>query len=127
MQYIDIETLNKRLPEIKASYQSKEPFKYVMFENFFPSEIAESIHDNYPEIDYGKWDGKTYVDQKNKFQNTKFEKGSQMDVLFNENDLHKLNVDQKFMVDHSIFVLKKLTVPNSNTGTGISKMELWKI
>ena len=111
MRYIDIETLNERLPEIKESYKSKKPFKYVMFENFFSSEIADSIHDNYPEIEYGKWDGTTYLDQKNKFQNTKFEEGSQMGVLFNElnsqeflNWLQKLtDFEEELMGDEELF------------------------
>jgi hypothetical protein len=111
MKYIDLEELNKRLPEIKARFQQQEPFRYVMFENFFPTEIADSIHDSYPEVDYGQWDGTTYVDQKNKFQKTTFDDGSFMDTLFKEfnseeflNWLQNLTeLDETLMGDEELF------------------------
>jgi Rps23 Pro-64 3,4-dihydroxylase Tpa1-like proline 4-hydroxylase len=84
MEFINLERLKDRLPEIKAQYQSKNPFKYIMFEGFFFPDKAEEIHTNYPEIEYGKWDGTTYVDQKNKFQQTRFAEGSIMDRVFKE-------------------------------------------
>jgi Rps23 Pro-64 3,4-dihydroxylase Tpa1-like proline 4-hydroxylase len=84
MELIDLGSLKNRLPEIKKDYQSKKPFRYVMFENFFSVEIAELIYKNYPAIENGKWDGTTFVDQKNKFQKTQFEKGSVMEKLFKE-------------------------------------------
>ena len=72
MKYIDIESLNIRLDSLKTDYHSKKPFKYVIFENFFPEEIAEDILNSYPTIQDGKWDGTTYLDQKNKFQKLVF-------------------------------------------------------
>jgi len=45
---------------------------------------ADLIHDNYPTIEVDKWDGKTYLDQKNKFQKTEFDKNSVMDKVFQE-------------------------------------------
>jgi Rps23 Pro-64 3,4-dihydroxylase Tpa1-like proline 4-hydroxylase len=56
----------------------------VMFENFFYPEKAETILENYPTIKDGKWDGTTYLDQKNKFQKTKFEENGTMDKVFKE-------------------------------------------
>lgn len=111
LKFIDIETLNKRLPEIKADFHSKKPFKYVMFENFFPEEIADKIHESYPKIEKGKWDGTTYVDQKNKFQKTQFDSGSTFDIVFNELNspeflawLQKLtDFDEEIMGDTSLF------------------------
>lgn len=84
MKFINLEELNRRLPEIKKEYQSKKPFRYVMFENFFPEDIVEQIHKGFPTIETGEWDGTTYIDQKNKFQKTKFESGSVMETVFQE-------------------------------------------
>ncbi len=49
-----------------------------------------------------------------------------MNVDFNTNDLEALDVDEKLMVDHNLFLLKKLTVNEDSDGPGISKLELWK-
>ncbi len=84
MNYIDIDSLYERLPALRAEYQSKKPFRYLMFENFFPLDKAEFIFKNYPAIENGKWDGTTYINQKNKFQKTKFEEGSGMNTVFKE-------------------------------------------
>jgi Rps23 Pro-64 3,4-dihydroxylase Tpa1-like proline 4-hydroxylase len=84
MEYINIKRLNETLKVIKADYQSKKPFRYVMFENFFVTEKAEVIHSSFPTIEDGKWDGTTYIDQKNKFQKTNFEENSVMDKVFKE-------------------------------------------
>jgi Rps23 Pro-64 3,4-dihydroxylase Tpa1-like proline 4-hydroxylase len=84
MQLINLDALRRRTPEIKADYQSKKPFRYVMFDNFFDPEVAELVHQNYPTIQDGVWDGTTYIDQKNKFQKTQFEQGSILNTLFTE-------------------------------------------
>jgi Rps23 Pro-64 3,4-dihydroxylase Tpa1-like proline 4-hydroxylase len=89
MEFIDFNSLTDRKAEIKADYQSKKPFRYVVFENFFLPDKAEILYGNYPSIADGKWDGTTYLDQKNKFQKTKFEKDSVMDRVF-----HELNSEQ---------------------------------
>jgi len=84
MELINFDSLKERQAIIKNDYQSKKPFRYVMFENFFSTEQAELIYQNYPSIENGKWDGTTYLDQKNKFQKTKFEENSVMDKVFKE-------------------------------------------
>ncbi|MFT5858096.1 MAG: Rps23 Pro-64 3,4-dihydroxylase Tpa1-like proline 4-hydroxylase [Flavobacteriaceae bacterium] len=84
MKYISITSLEERFNDLKADYQSKEPYRYIVFDDFFPPEIAEQILNEYPAIKNGKWDGTTYLDQKNKFQKSSFDKGSIMDDLFNE-------------------------------------------
>ncbi|MEM9024915.1 MAG: 2OG-Fe(II) oxygenase [Bacteroidota bacterium] len=84
MTYLDLNTLRSRLPELKADYQSKQPFRYLMFDQFFAPETAELIHSLYPTIEDGKWDGTTYLDQQNKFQQTTFEPGSPLDTVFAE-------------------------------------------
>lgn len=84
MQLINFNRLQEDKLKIKADYQSKKPFRYVMFENFFQKEKADLILNNYPEVKVGEWDGTTYLDQKNKFQKTDFETGSIMEQAFKE-------------------------------------------
>jgi Rps23 Pro-64 3,4-dihydroxylase Tpa1-like proline 4-hydroxylase len=84
MNYIDLQTLNSRMKEIKAAYQTAEPFHFVMIENFFFPDKAALVLEQYPSIHDGKWDGTTYLNQKNKFQKTSFESGSIMDQVFKE-------------------------------------------
>lgn len=111
MKYVHLENLNLRLDSLKEEYHSKKPFKYLMFDNFFSEEIAEEILSCYPTIEDGKWDGTTYLDQKNKFQKTKFETGSTLDVVFKELNskpflswLEKLTeVDSELIGDEDLF------------------------
>ena len=84
MEFIDIELLNKRLPELKQEFQSKRPFRYLMFDGFFPESVAELVHAEYPKIENGTWNGTTYIDQKNKFQKTEFDAETAMDQVFKE-------------------------------------------
>ncbi len=84
MELIDFQSLMDRQQSIKATYQAKQPFRYVMFENFFLPEKAELIYQAYPSITEGKWDGTTYIDQKNKFQKTKFDPNSLLEKVFQE-------------------------------------------
>ena len=35
MEYIDFESLTKRKAEIKKDFNSKKPFRFTVFENFF--------------------------------------------------------------------------------------------
>ena len=84
MEFIDLKELNQRLPDIKKKYQTKKPFRYVMFDDFFSKDIAEKIHDAFPPVEVGTWDGTTYIDQKNKFQQTSFESNSIMHQVFQE-------------------------------------------
>jgi Rps23 Pro-64 3,4-dihydroxylase Tpa1-like proline 4-hydroxylase len=84
MELIDFQGLLDRKDSIKKDYQSQKPYRYVMFENFFLPAQAELIYQNYPSIQDGKWDGTTYLDQKNKFQKTIFEPNSVMNKVFQE-------------------------------------------
>lgn len=84
MNYINFDSLQKRLNGIQIDFQSKKPFHYTVFENFFSQEMANHIHDSYPTIQNDSWDGTTYIDQKNKFQKTAFESGSIFNGVFKE-------------------------------------------
>ena len=56
----------------------------MVFDNILKYDAANTVHDSYPEISQGIWDGKTYRDQKNKFQKRTFEKNSIMQKVFDE-------------------------------------------
>jgi len=84
MGFIDFELLQKRSAEIRRDYSSKKRFHYTMFEGFFDPAAAESIYAGYPTVSDGRWDGTTYIDQKNKFQKTVFEPDSVFDNVFRE-------------------------------------------
>src|ERR1700733_5481981 len=84
MEFINIEKLNQNLQQTRDSFQNQKPFHYTMFEGFFYPEKAEVIYENYPTIQNGTWNGRTYVDQKNKFHTTKFESDSVFERAFKE-------------------------------------------
>jgi len=84
MEFIDLESLQNRSTEIARDYSSKTPFHYTKFDGFFRAAIADEVYKNYPDIKDGKWDGTTYIDQKNKFQKTTFESDSVFDKVFRE-------------------------------------------
>lgn len=84
MNYIDFDRLESDFDVLKKDFQSKEPFRYLVIENFLDHESAERVLKNYPKVEKRKWNGTTYLDQKNKFQLTEFEKGSVLDEVFIE-------------------------------------------
>jgi Rps23 Pro-64 3,4-dihydroxylase Tpa1-like proline 4-hydroxylase len=84
MEFIDIQSLNQRLDSIKLAYQSKKPFRYVLFNNFFLSEQAENIFQHYPSVHDDVWNNITYIDQKNKFWKNKFEENTLFDRVMKE-------------------------------------------
>jgi Rps23 Pro-64 3,4-dihydroxylase Tpa1-like proline 4-hydroxylase len=84
LKHIDIERLQADLSAIKEQFNGAKPFRYVCFDNFFENEKAQLIHEAYPVVDPGTWNGITYVNQKNKFQKTEFEAGSTLSSAFEE-------------------------------------------
>ena len=84
MKFINFDFLKDQQHVIRQDYQSKSPFRFVMFENFFKNDASEIIYKAYPAISDGKWDGTTYIDQKNKFQKTEFEESSVFNTVFSE-------------------------------------------
>jgi Rps23 Pro-64 3,4-dihydroxylase Tpa1-like proline 4-hydroxylase len=84
MEFIDFGNLEQRTGELKDAYQSAKPFHYLVFEDFFKPAAARQIHDHFPAISDGQWDGTTYIDQKNKFQKNKFDAGDIFHRVFAE-------------------------------------------
>lgn len=84
MQYINLPLLQQQALTIKNNFNSKKPFRYVAINNFLFDHAADEVLEAYPPVTRGVWDGTTYVQQKNKFVQTKFEEGSVMYNVFNE-------------------------------------------
>ncbi len=84
MKYINFEKLQKDKEQLKSDWNSKKPFRYMCYDNFFYTDKAESILKMYPNVAQGTWDGTTYIHQKNKYQQTKFEQDSIFKSVFDE-------------------------------------------
>ena len=65
-----IAALRARAGELSREWNSKEPFRYVVIDDFLPGELAEEILAAYPQPDTGEWDGTTYIHQKKKLTQT---------------------------------------------------------
>ena len=106
MNFIDNKFLTQ-IVNLNNEFNDKKPFRYLIYDGFLKSEIAEEAFDNYPKIDSNSksWDGTTYLDQKNKFTKTKFEKNSIFNKLFNE-----------FNSDNFLSIISKITDINDLTG-----------
>jgi Rps23 Pro-64 3,4-dihydroxylase Tpa1-like proline 4-hydroxylase len=109
-QYIDFDRLKARQAQLKKEFQSKTPFRYLSFENFFFADKAELILQNYPSVEAGIWDGTTYINQKNKFQKREFETGSIFNDVFDElnsvgflNWLSEITEIPKLLPDEKLF------------------------
>ncbi len=76
--------MQKMKSSLIEDWNSKKPFKYLCFDDFFNLSKAEEILLKYPSIDSGAWDRTTYINQKNKFQKTRFEYGDIFDLVFKE-------------------------------------------
>jgi Rps23 Pro-64 3,4-dihydroxylase Tpa1-like proline 4-hydroxylase len=81
--YFDNKVISER-EAFRNIYQSKKPFKYLIIDGVLKEEAAHKIHDQYPKVTDGRWEGTTYLDQKNKFQKTIFEKNSLLQSVFDE-------------------------------------------
>jgi len=84
MDYIDFDRLQVEFERLHSDFQSKEPFRYLIIENFLKEESANLVLENYPAVEKGKWNGTTYLDQRNKFQLTSFESDSVLEQVFKE-------------------------------------------
>ncbi len=84
MEYINIKRLQEEKSEIKESWNSKKPFRYLFLDNFLHEDKADELLNSYPDPWKGVWDNTTYINQKNKYQKTKFEEGDCFDKVFKE-------------------------------------------
>jgi len=70
--------------ELKRQWNSKKPFRFLVVDDFLIPEKAEEILKGYPAVDQGEWDGTTYINQKNKFQQREFSSDSIFLQVFQE-------------------------------------------
>lgn len=84
MEFINGSKLTSNLDEYKKRWNEKTPFRYLIADDFLILEKAELILTNYPAVDHGEWDGTTYINQKNKFQQRDFTPESVFARIFKE-------------------------------------------
>ncbi len=84
MEYIDLESLEKNKADLQRQWNSKKPFRYLVYDNFFFADKADLILQQYPDVTKGSWDGTTYIHQKNKYQLKQFDSGSVLHDVFAE-------------------------------------------
>ncbi len=65
-----LERLRQRQGYLRQAWASKEPFGYVVIDDFLPSEFAEEILAVYPPPDVENWDSLNYTHQRKKFTRT---------------------------------------------------------
>jgi Rps23 Pro-64 3,4-dihydroxylase Tpa1-like proline 4-hydroxylase len=83
MEFIDL-TFKERRDELKQQWNSKKPFRFLVVDDFLIPKKAEEILQSYPAVDQGTWDGTTYINQKNKFQQREFGHDSIFTNVFEE-------------------------------------------
>lgn len=84
MEFVDIESFRTKRDELKEQWNSKKPFRYLVIDNFLSPAKAEEVLTSYPAVDQGEWDGTTYINQKNKFQQREFLPDSIFLKIFDE-------------------------------------------
>jgi Rps23 Pro-64 3,4-dihydroxylase Tpa1-like proline 4-hydroxylase len=84
MEFIDINRLLTLREELNKKYQSKSPYRYLVFDNILNKDAANVVYNSYPEIEEDIWEKKTYLNQKNKFHKRFFEKNSIIQKVFDE-------------------------------------------
>ena len=61
MVYINIKRLQEEKAEIKDSWNSKKPFRYLYLDNFLHEDKAGELLNSYPDPWKGEWDNTTYI------------------------------------------------------------------
>lgn len=84
MNFIDYRNFKNNIEVYSRDWNSKTPFRYLVVDDFLIPQKAEELLQQYPPVDHGVWDGTTYINQKNKFQQREFAEGSVFKAIFNE-------------------------------------------
>lgn len=63
---LTLEHLGRRRSELARDWEAKEPFRYVIIDDFLPEQFAEDILAAYPVPDMSGWDSTTYIHQRKK-------------------------------------------------------------
>jgi len=62
-----LDSLQPRVPAIRASWNSASPFHYAVIDDFLPAQLAEDVDASYPVPHIDGWDSPTYTHQTKKF------------------------------------------------------------
>ena len=107
---VDLDSLENRIDSIRRAFNSAQPYRYVVIEDFLLPLQAEELLIAYPTVDEGGWDSTTYLDQANKFRLTKFESNSPFSRTFSElnspvflNWLERMTSIEGLIADVSLF------------------------
>ena len=65
-QKLALERLNDKISVLEQDWSSKEPFHYIIIDDFLPAAFAEEVLAAYPEPEEAEWDGTTYIHQRKK-------------------------------------------------------------
>ncbi|MGH9900895.1 MAG: hypothetical protein ACRD68_03545, partial [Pyrinomonadaceae bacterium] len=58
---LTLERLRGRAQELRREWSAREPFRYVIVDDFLPGDFAEKILAAYPEPEVAGWDDTTYI------------------------------------------------------------------
>ncbi|MBB6610292.1 2OG-Fe(II) oxygenase [Pontibacter sp. Tf4] len=111
MHYINLDFLKQQLSALTEKYRAQQPFRFVVIDGFLKPDAAATLLEAYPATTDGVWDNTTYIDQQNKFQKTRFEKGDVFDQVFGELNsetfldwLQQLTgIEEPLIADESLF------------------------
>lgn len=84
MSFVDYDKLEAAKADIKNYWDTRKPFKYLVYDGLFTEEAAEKVLGEYPDTKQDGWDNTTYINQKNKFTKTEFEPGTVLQQAFDE-------------------------------------------
>ena len=111
MKFIDINRLLNLRDKLNKEFQSKVPYRYLVFDNILKEDAANDIHDSFPKIDDGVWDKRTYLDQNNKFHKRNFKKDTIIQNVFDELNSkdflkwlnHVTSIEEPLIADPELF------------------------
>lgn len=66
---IDLDALERDLPELRSRYQSASPFPHVAMDNFLVPEVARRAESEFPPLDHDHWINYVHTNER-KFANT---------------------------------------------------------
>lgn len=84
MRFVDINTLQSRLGQLRQGFNEAHPFRYLVVDDFLMPEQAQKLLDDFPDSKSETWNKSTYIHQKGKLQKSTFDKGSIFSAFFSE-------------------------------------------
>lgn len=66
---IDLDALERDLPDLRSRYQSASPFPHIAMDNFLVPEVARQAESEFPSLDHDHWINYAHANER-KFANT---------------------------------------------------------